>query len=189
MAADRGYDEIVAVIKEAERRRRETNGGGTEVSDPEELFRAIASGENDRAVSLLESNPSLIRARLLPHEWTPLHVAAARLNAPLVEWLLQRGADANAKGRNWTEQTPLDGAAHSSDANKSAEFADVANRLLRASAEMTPWAAVALGNAGWLRARHAQGSLINPIEGTGGMLRIAATCNRGYSAMAARSWL
>jgi ankyrin repeat protein len=177
IAADRGYDEIVAIIKEAERVRRETSGGaGT--TDPGELFRAIASGENDRAIGLLESDPSLIQARLPPHGWTALHAAAARLNVPLVDWLLQRGADVNAKGRNWTEQTPLESAAHSSDANKMAEFAHVAKRLLRAGAEMTPWAAVALGNAGWLRARHAQGSLINPIEGTGGMLRVAASFDR-----------
>jgi ankyrin repeat protein len=178
IAADRGYDTIVATIKEAERRRRETNSGGTGAPDPEELFRAIASGENDRAVNLLESDPSLIQARLLHHGWTPLHVAAARLNVKIVDWLLQRHADVNAKGRNWTEQTPLDSAAHTSDANTSAEFANVANRLVRAGAEMTPWAAVALGDAGWLQARHAQGSLINPIEGTGGMLRCAASCNR-----------
>lgn len=177
IAADRGYDEIVATVKEAERRRRETNGA-TGSPDPEELFRAIASGENDRAVSLLESDRSLIQARTVHNSWTPLHIAAARLNVPLVDWLLQRGADVNAKGRHWTEQTPLDSVAHSTDGNKSAEFVDVVNRLLRAGAEMTPWAAVAFGDAGWLRARHAQGSLINPIEGTGGMLRIAATCNR-----------
>lgn len=178
IAADRGYDEIVAIIKEAERRRRETDSGVAGAPDPEELCRAIASGENDRAVGLLESDPSLIQARLLPHGWTPLHLAAARLNGKMVDWLLERRADVNAKGRNGTEQTPLDSAAHSSDANKSAEFADVANRLVRAGAEMTPWAAVALGDAGWLRARHAQGSLINPIEGAGGMLRIAASYNR-----------
>lgn len=178
IAADRGYDEIVAIIKEAERRHRETNSGGTGAPDPEELCRAIASEENDRAISLLESDPSLIQARFLRHGWTPLHVAAAKLNVKMVDWLMQRGADVNAKGRNWTEQTPLDSAAHSSDASKSAEFADVANRLVRAGAVMTPWAAVALGDAGWLQARHAQDSLFNPIEGTGGMLRIAASCNR-----------
>lgn len=177
IAADRGYEDIVAIIKEAEDRRRGTNSPGIGAADPEELFRAIASGENDRAISLLESDPSLIQARLLQHGWTPLHVAAARLNVRMVDSLVQRGADVNAKGRNWTEQTPLDGAAHS-DANQSAEFADVAARLVRAGAEMTPWAAVALGDADWLRARHAQGSLINPIEGAGGMLRIAATHNR-----------
>jgi ankyrin repeat protein len=178
IAADRGFDKIVAIIKETERQRRETNSGGAGAPDPEELFRAIASGENDRAVSLLRSDPSLVQARLLPHGWTPLHVAASRLNVKMVGGLIQLGADVNAKGRNWTEQSPLDSAAHSSDANNSAEFADVANRLVGASAEMTPWAAVALGDTGWLRARHAQGSLINPIEGDGGMLRIATSCNR-----------
>lgn len=178
IAADRGYDEIVAIIDEAERRRRETNGGATGAGDPEQLFRAIASGENDRAVSLLESDPSLVHAKLLSHGWTPLHIAAAKLNVNLVGCLIQRGADVNAKGRNWTEQTPLDSAAHSAGAGNSASFADVAKRLLRAGAVMTPWAAVSLGDARWLQARHAQGSLFNPIEGTGGMLRIAASCNR-----------
>jgi ankyrin repeat protein len=178
IAADRGYDEIVAIIDEAERRRRETNSGRAGAPDPEELCRAIASGENDRALSLLESDPSLVQASFLRHGWTPLHIAAAKLNVKMVDWLIQRGADVNAKGRNWTEQTPLDSAAHSSEASKSAEFADVANRLVRAGAVMTSWASVALGDAGWLQERHAQGSLFNPIEGTGGMLRIAAACNR-----------
>ena len=66
IATDRGYGEIVATIIESERRRRETNSGGPGAPDPEELFRAIASGDNDRAIGLLESDPSLIQARL-PH--------------------------------------------------------------------------------------------------------------------------
>ena len=85
-----------------------------EILDPEELFRAIAAGEHDRAVSLLESAPSLIQARLLPHGWTPLHAADETIeNVTLVDWLIERGADVNAKGRNWADQTPLDSAAHS----------------------------------------------------------------------------
>jgi ankyrin repeat protein len=178
MASDRGYDEIVGAIQEAERRRREINSRGAGAADPEDLFRAVASGENDRAIGLMEANPALIQARLLPQGWTPLHAAAASLNLPLVDWLLQRGADVRAKGRNWTEQTPLDCAAYSSDANRRAAFADVASRLLQAGADMTRWAAVALGDAGWLRARHEQGSLTNPIEGRGGMLRVAASFDR-----------
>lgn len=177
IAADRGYDEIVAIINEAENRRRETSSGGSG-ADPDELFHAIASEENDRAIRLLESDPTLIRTRLLHHGWTPLHVAADRLNVEIVDWLVQHGADVNAGARQWTEQTPLDRAAHSSDADHGAEFADIAKRLLEAGAEMTPWAAAALGDEGWLRARHAQGSLINPVEGSGGMLRVAASHNR-----------
>jgi hypothetical protein len=148
IAADRGYDEIVATVKDAERRRRETDSGGNAAADPEEMFRAIASGENDRAVSLLESEPSLIHARILQYGWTPLHVAAASLNVKMVEWLLHHGADVNAKGRNWTDQTPLDRAAQSSDGDKRAEFANIASRLVRAGGEMTPRAAASAMRTG-----------------------------------------
>src|SRR5262249_17227942 len=43
---------------------------------------------------------------------------------------------------------------------------------------MTAWAAAALGNVEWLRARHAQGTLANLILESGGLLRIAASHNR-----------
>jgi len=176
IATDREYGEIVAILEEAERQRREKSSSSGD--DPEELFRAIAAGEDERAIGLMESDPSSIHARMLPHGWTPLHFAASRLNTRLIDWLLQRGADVHAKGREWTEQTPLDVAAHTSEADNRAEFAEAAGRLLRAGAAMTPWAAVALGDAEWLRARHAEGSLINPIEGRGGMLRVAASHDR-----------
>src|SRR6185436_11152631 len=64
IATDREYDEIVAIIKEAERRRREISSGSAGAPDPEELFHVIASGENETAIELLESRPSLIQARL-----------------------------------------------------------------------------------------------------------------------------
>lgn len=172
IATDRGYNEILDLFHSA----RQAQTGGA--PDPEQLCRAIAIHDNPRALALLASDPSLIHARVLPHGWTPLHIAAARRNLQMIEWLLQHGADANAKGRNWTRQTPLDTAAHATDAEHHAEFAPIADRLLQAGAAMTPWAAVALSDAAWLRAQHAQGALTNPIEGNGGMLRIAASCNR-----------
>ena len=43
---------------------------------------------------------------------------------------------------------------------------------------MTAAGAAALGHADWLRARHAAGALSNPLEDSGGLLRIAATHNR-----------
>lgn len=175
LAADRGYDELVAIIKEAEGRRER---GGSEPAGLEAVCRAIASAKTDLAIAMLESNPSLIQARLPRHGWTALHVAAARLNLRMVDWLIQRGADVNAKGRNWTEQTPLDRAAQSADSGNVAEFAGVARQLLQAGAAMTSWAAAALGDIGWLQARHAERALHNNIEGTGGMLRIAASCDR-----------
>ncbi|HEX3880395.1 MAG TPA: hypothetical protein VHW24_25605, partial [Bryobacteraceae bacterium] len=54
----------------------------------------------------------------------------------------------NAKGRNWTDKTPLDRAAQSSDGDKRAEFADIASRLVRAGGEMTPRAAASAMRTG-----------------------------------------
>jgi len=45
IAADRGYDEIVAIIKEAERRRQQSSSGGNAAPDPEEMFRDRFPGQ------------------------------------------------------------------------------------------------------------------------------------------------
>ena len=51
--------------------------------------------------------------------------------------------------------------------------------LLSRGAPMTAAAAAALGDADWLRARHAEGRLADQNDGSGGLLRIAVTHNRG----------
>src|SRR5205814_415021 len=98
------------------------------------------------------------------------------LNARMTAWLLDHGADVAARG--WHDQTPLDLAAYASENDSAEKFAAVAKLLLGAGAGMTARAATALGDADWLRARHAEGTLINPIEDGGGLLRIAASHNR-----------
>jgi len=175
IARDRGYDEIVAIITAEEQRRREQSSGVSGTPDATDLFRAIATGANDTAVAMIETNPALFHARHSEHGWTPLHVAAGQNNLAMLEWLLAKGADPNARARVWTEQTPLDVAARSLTA---AEFGPMAAALLKGGAGITPWSAVALGDAAWLQARHAEGRLVNPIEGDGGMLRIAAAHNQ-----------
>jgi hypothetical protein len=72
---------------------------------------------------------------------------------------------------------PLDWAAYTSSPASFDRFEKVA-RLLIARGGLTATAAVALGDLEWLRTRHAQGSLVNPIEDSGGLLRIAVTHNR-----------
>jgi ankyrin repeat protein len=57
-------------------------------------------------------------------------------------------------------------------------FAAVADLLLKRGAELTARAAVALGNSDWLRARHAEGTLMSRIDASGGLLRIAVSHNR-----------
>jgi ankyrin repeat protein len=93
-----------------------------------------------------------------------------------VAWLLHHGADTNARG--WHDLAPLDLAAHASSDETRARFAEVTTLLLSRGAKLTPAAATASGDAEWLRARHAEGTLTNPIEDTGGLLRIAASHSR-----------
>lgn len=183
IAIERGYDEIVDIIQAEERRRRETQSGVAGAPAPDELFRAIASGrDDDRAIAMMEKDPALVRTSQPLLGLTPLHVAAKTLNARLVTWLLDHGANAAALAKlshpRAPEYTPLDLAAHWSSAGAAQPFAEVAAILLRRGAPMTPRAAVALGDGNWLRARHAGGALVNEIDDSGGLLRIAASHNR-----------
>ena len=123
IATERGYDEIVAIIEEAEQRRREIRSGLHAAPAPDELFRAIASGAFDQAISMLEAEPALIHTGD-PDGWTPLHVAARRLDARLVTWLLDHGAEPMPRGKG--DETPLDLAAYWSGDDSAQRFAAVA---------------------------------------------------------------
>jgi ankyrin repeat protein len=139
------------------------------------LFRAIAAGDDRIALDLLASSPSLIDT-CNPEGWRPLHAAARRLNLKLLEWLLERGADPAAPGRHGL--TPLDAAAYGSGEEDAETFRAAADLLTAHGAPMTAFAAAALGDAEWLRARHAEGTLANPVQDAGGLLRIAVSHNR-----------
>jgi ankyrin repeat protein len=177
LAAERGYDEIVALIREEEQRRREA-AGGSAATAADELCEVIARGDGEAALALLEADSSLVHAR---HRdgWTPLHAAAALLSERLVNWLLGHGADANARRRDG--QTPLDRAAQArgrAPAGLAERFAAVAASLRQHGGELTARSAVALGEVDWLRARHAEGTLANPVEPAGGLLTVAANHDR-----------
>jgi ankyrin repeat protein len=176
MARERGYDDIVAIIAEEEQRQREQKSGLAGAPAPDELLRAILTGEQERAIALLEADPSLIHTRQAQLGWTPLHVACKTVARTVVTWLLEHGAPPAVRG--WHDLTPLDLAAHFSDNASAAEFAAIAGALLAHGAEMTPAAAVALGDAEWLRTQQREGALRNQVEDTGGLLRIAASHNR-----------
>src|SRR5262249_23068361 len=172
IAIERGYDEIVAAIKEEERRQREARSGVNDAPAPDELFQTIASGDDERAIALIEANPALIQS-CNPEGWTPLHAASRQLNERIVAWLLDHGADVTRQGRNgWTA---LDAAAHWPWYGSAERFAAVAALLRERGAVLTAPAAVALGDADWLRARQAEGALIKHIADTGGLVRIAAS--------------
>ncbi len=142
IARERGYDEIVALIEEAGRRRREQRGGEAVVTAEEALFQAIGQGNWAGACAMVEGTPALAQARS-PRGWTALEAAA-----------------------------------HVSGAGSAKEFAAVAAALRAAGAAMTARAAVALGEVEWLRARHAEGGLVNEITDSGGLLRVAVSHDR-----------
>jgi hypothetical protein len=172
IARERGYSEIVAIIEEEESRRRQAKSGLAAAPAPDELFKTIASGNNDEAIAMIDANPALIHT-CTQAGLTPLHLAAHRLNERMVEWLINHGAD--VKRRREGDQTPLDLAAAQWWGDDIVQrFRVVAALLRRGGAEVTGRAAVALGETDWLRARHGEGALINPIDDSGGMLRIAA---------------
>ncbi|MGE0133315.1 MAG: ankyrin repeat domain-containing protein [Blastocatellales bacterium] len=181
LAIERGYDEIVAILQEEEQRRRKAGSGldAAATSTPDELCEAIGRGDEARAIAMLEADPSLTHTNNRDG-WTPLHVAAGALNERLAQYLLERGADATRRGKD--DQTPMDMAATGSGRRKAggaAAFASVAKILRRHGAELTARSAVALGEAGWLRARHAEGALENPLDWSmGGLLTIAVHHDR-----------
>lgn len=192
IAMERGYREIVAIIRDEEQRRQQAKTGFGRGTD--ELFEAIRSGDGERARALMQADPALIRARHPVFDWTPLLLAARTLNVRLVAWLLEQGAAAMERGlvhpiddieqraRGDAGLTPLDAAASwsgpSVDDGSAERFVAVADLLLKGGADLTPRGAVALGNAEWLRARHAEGTLINRIDESGGLLRIAVSHDR-----------
>ncbi|HUU69074.1 MAG TPA: ankyrin repeat domain-containing protein [Planctomycetota bacterium] len=67
--------------------------------------RALYCGYPKRALAMMQENPELIESRDAENKETPLHIAADRENVDLVQWLLQHGADPNAKA--YSDFTPL----------------------------------------------------------------------------------
>jgi ankyrin repeat protein len=176
LAIERGYDGIAAIIREEEQNRRAALSGVHTVAtaSPDELTDLIIRGENAAALAMLEAEPALI-AGCNRGGWSALHVASAMRNVELVSWLLEHGANPNQLGRGG--KAPLDHAVGKRSADRE-QFVNVARLLLDRGAELTARSAVALGDAAWLKARHAEGALTNQIEDTGGLLSIAVRHDR-----------
>jgi len=181
VAIERGYDDIVAIIRDEERRRQAARAG---VDTPSEsLFEAIASADTDRVRRVIDADPSLMRARHPVYDWTPLHAAARSLNTDLVRWMIERGADVSTRaGRD--QITPIDAADHWSrhvwreGPQGFDRLAAVMMLLLERGATLTPRAAVVLGRVEWLRDAHDRGTLVNPIDEWGGLLSLAVAHSR-----------
>ena len=176
LAREREYDEIAAiVIDEEERRGRELASCPNAAVPPvqDQIGSAISRGDTAAAMRLLEADPSLIHACDRAGA-TPLHIAAAEINADLVAWLLERRA--NPRTKDARGLTPLDRAALAADPrnDNARRFPIVARLLLERGAEMTIRAAVAMGDTPRVRELvNADPALLRQIGPSGGLLTLA----------------
>jgi ankyrin repeat protein len=207
IAVDREYSEIVATIeREEENRRARLNHEWAVTSAAVEALRkAVAEGRPAEAIALMEADPVLIGACDV-YGVTPLHLAAWMHDPALVGWLLDHGATPGARAsvntpirRNAAAveagRTPLDFAAivagWAPEGRDSifyfmenarvdpARFHETARLLLAKGAELTPSAAVALGDREAVLRLHREGRLPNEIDMfRGGLLAIAVRVNR-----------
>ncbi len=177
LAAERGYDEIAGIIREEEQRRREAHAGSAAAAAPEALF-LIANWRSGRALEMLKADPALVHSAS-PNGGTPLHAAACELHEEGVAWLLDHGADPNRRRQGaWTPIELAAARTGSVESGGPAKFEKVAQLLLNRGAELGPFSAAALGRADWIRARHAEGTLVDPASGAIGLLETAVRHHR-----------
>lgn len=173
IATERGYDDIVAIIKEAVNRRQEAGGSRPAAATPQidrsspliaRLSTAFMTGGEAAVIACLEEEPRLVHWQR-GDGWTMLHQASLMLCLDVAKWLVAHGADVNAHepyswtplelvGMNCTDFTPEKAAA-------------METLLISHGARMTAAAAVARGDEAWLRASHAAGTLTEPPDGYG----------------------
>ena len=157
IASDRGYDEIVSIIGEEEQRRRDASSAPNAQRTPvgDELYEAIRRGEHARAIAMLEADSTLVNAS---HRdgWTPLHAAAEVLDERMVTWLLTHGAGITRRGPGESDAPGSGGGRQRlARARPCDAFRGRGGDAAAARCQLTARSAVALGEADWLRARHA----------------------------------
>jgi ankyrin repeat protein len=185
IATERGYDEIVAIIDEAERRRpgfqAKLRADSSAREMPPELRDAIDRGDSAAVIAFLEAypmlraNPALISMQG-PGGITMLHLAAARLMLPLGVWLLERGADVHP--RNDSGFAPIDMLGRWPIGHPHDDLKAFADLLFRHGATPSAFSAIALNDLDWLRARHAEGTLHNRVIDVGGLVTFAVRLDR-----------
>lgn len=175
IATERGYKEIVEVIRLEEAKRSGAPAAFPEAAVASELVEAFRRGDESTLIRLFEASPALINAADPGDGRTALHWAAACLSEHLAGWLLAHGADARA--RTNAGRTPLDLLGSGCDARSPASrglVTRIGQWLLRHGAERTARWAVAAGDIEWLRARHAESA---PFD-DGGLLSVAVAWNQ-----------
>ena len=180
LARDREYDNIVAIIEEEERLRREKMSYPNAMVSPvqDQISAAIMQGDTETAMRLLEEDSSRIQACDRTGA-TPLHIAAQVADVHFVSWLLERRA--NVHKQDASGSTALDRAAISPDARNdyARRFPTLARLLLDHGAKVTISAAVALGDVEQVRVMiAADPEALGRTRRNGGLLSLAVRHNK-----------
>lgn len=180
LARERGYDDVVQVIEEEERHRREEMSCPNATVSPvqDRITALILQGESAEAMRMLDADRSLIQACDRDGA-TVLHVAAQKHDLELIAWLLDRRAP--VRKHDLHGFTALDRAALAADPrNRNAQrFPALASLLLEHGADLTVRAAVALGDEGRVRQFiRDEPDLLRQIANDGGLLALAVKHGR-----------
>ena len=184
IATERGYDDIAAIIREAEAARGYVNRRYESASTPPpppEFLDALHRGDERAVIAFLESSPLLRERPELIHHGpdgtTLLHLAAARLMPELA--VLGAGARCGrqpADRERGSRRSTCWAAGRQDDPHDRLE--ELSDLLLRHGAEPTAFWAVAMNKGDWLRARHAEGRLANQVSDVGGLVTFAVRLDR-----------
>jgi ankyrin repeat protein len=178
MAAERGYTEIVEVMRKEAPPKSEAEAEQPAI-DISPMTEALRRGDETAMIAFLESHPELVNQHSPRDRATPLHWASAFLMERLAAWLLNHDADVNALSIN--SNTPLDIAGCGRGWGKTGtaeQVKTIAELLLANGAQRTPRWAVITGDAERLRARHAEGTLGNPLYSDAGLVSLAVRYDR-----------
>ena len=172
LAEDRGYDDVVALIRDELDRRAAQAGADPERDD--DLFDLVRACDLDGVKRLLDAAPERI-AEVDAQGQKPLHAAAAQADLPLVRYLAAR--DEHLSQPDAAGRTPLDCAVSSfgwMQRDRAPVARTAAQELVDAGAELTPRGAAALGDLAWLRTRPKE--RLQEVTGSaGGLLTLAVT--------------
>jgi ankyrin repeat protein len=153
------------------------------------LHNAVEQGDADAAGSLLQQQPELVnRDRAGYPERLPIHIAVQRRDAAMVRLLMERGADAHSG--IWPYRKDTQAAVMAAERGYDEIFniireeelkreeieADLASEAAKHATEPAA-AAVVRGDAAWIRERHAEGALRDPVAGDG-LLTLAVKHDR-----------
>ncbi len=172
LAEDRGYDDVVALIRDELDRRAAQAGADPQRGD--ELFDLVRDGDLEGVERLLEADLERI-AEVDAQGRKPLHAAAAQADLPLVRLLAAR--DERPSQPDAAGLTPLDCAVLSfgwTQRERAPAARAAAQALLDAGAEQTPRGAAAVGDLAFLRPIPTE-RLQQATGHSGGVLTVAVT--------------